>query len=287
MMGTFPIIAKNSFSSENRLQETAGGTERLNLSKEIIKYAEHFPNNLRWRDLVYFNFAPTLCFQIEYPRTKKFRPYFFFRRLGEFLLCMFALTFILKQYIEPIVKNSISNIKERSYSNMLERILKLSIPNVYAWLVMFYAIFHSFLNLVAEIIRFGDRKFYTDWWNAKSLGEYWRTWNLPVHNWFMRHMYTPLRRRGVDRTVAMLIVFLFSAFLHEYIIAFASGIYNFMAFFAMIGNVPIILFQGKFRKYLKDSQINNYIFWITFCFIGQPLSVLVYYYQYCDKHNLV
>jgi hypothetical protein len=30
--------------------------------------------------------------------------------------------------------------------------------------------FHFWLNIVAELLRFGDRRFYLDWWNACSLG---------------------------------------------------------------------------------------------------------------------
>jgi len=47
---------------------------------------------------------------------------------------------------------------------------------------MFYAMFHSWLNFTAELLRFGDRLFYKDWWNAETLDMYWRNWNLPVHN---------------------------------------------------------------------------------------------------------
>jgi diacylglycerol O-acyltransferase-1 len=34
------------------------------------------------------------------------------------------------------------------------------------------------LNIVAELMCFGDREFYKDWWNAKTVEEYWRMWNM-------------------------------------------------------------------------------------------------------------
>lgn len=37
---------------------------------------------------------------------------------------------------------------------------------------MFYCFFHLWLNIIAEVLRFGDRTFYKDWWNAESLGVY-------------------------------------------------------------------------------------------------------------------
>lgn len=38
------------------------------------------------------------------------------------------------------------------------------IPNHIIWLLFFYWFFHSSLNFMAEILRFGDREFYRDWW---------------------------------------------------------------------------------------------------------------------------
>jgi diacylglycerol O-acyltransferase-1 len=78
----------------------------------------------------------------------------------------------------PTIKNSIKYIHNDDYFNIIERILKLAIPTVYGWIIMFYAFFHSWLNLWAEITKYGDRKFYKDWWNSLYLDEYWRTWNL-------------------------------------------------------------------------------------------------------------
>ncbi len=78
----------------------------------------------------------------------------------------------------PTVKNSMKYIQNDDYFNLIERILKLAIPNVYCWIIMFYAFFHSWLNLLAELNRLGDRTFYRDWWNSLYLDEYWRTWNL-------------------------------------------------------------------------------------------------------------
>lgn len=38
------------------------------------------------------------------------------------------------------------------------------IPNHLIWLIFFYWLFHSCLNAVAELMQFGDREFYRDWW---------------------------------------------------------------------------------------------------------------------------
>ncbi|EEQ97453.1 sterol o-acyltransferase, putative, partial [Perkinsus marinus ATCC 50983] len=76
-----------------------------------------------------------------------------------------------------------------------ERILKLAVPNLYLWLLMFFTLFHTWMNILAELTRFGDREFYLDWWNSVNIREYWQKWNLPVHYFILRHMYIPMRRQ--------------------------------------------------------------------------------------------
>ena len=51
----------------------------------------------------------------------------------------------------------------------MTRTLKLAVPNIAIWLLFFYAYFHAFMNACAEVLRFGDRQFYRDWWNAPNV----------------------------------------------------------------------------------------------------------------------
>ncbi len=50
-----------------------------------------------------------------------------------------------------------------NWVRLSERLLKLALPNTYCWLVMFYMLFHLWLNILAELVSFGDREFYKDW----------------------------------------------------------------------------------------------------------------------------
>ena len=77
-----------------------------------------------------------------------------------------------------------------------ERVLKLALPNHLIWLIFFYLLFHSFLNTTGEVLSFADRNFYSDWWNADDLFQFWKMWNLPVHRWAVRHLFKPILRRG-------------------------------------------------------------------------------------------
>ncbi|CAK7352566.1 unnamed protein product [Dovyalis caffra] len=104
-------------------------------AQSVSPYADN-PPDANFKSLIYFMVAPTLCYQ----------------------------------YINPIVQNSQHPLK----GNLLyaiERVLKLSVPNLYVWLCMFYCFFHLWLNILAELLRFGDREFYKDWWNARTVQE--------------------------------------------------------------------------------------------------------------------
>ena len=121
--------------------------------------------------------------------------------------------------------------------------LRISVPAAYLWLIMFYSFFHSYMNLWAELTMFADRRFYSDWWNAADLSEYWRKWNFPIHSFLIRHVYFPLRRRKVNKALALFLTFFVSAVAHEYLIVGIFRVCNLIAFTIMIINVPIMTLQ--------------------------------------------
>lgn len=190
--------------------------------------------------------------------------------------------FIIEQYINPIVRNSQHPLK----GNLLyaiERVLKLSVPNLYVWLCMFYCFFHLWLNILAELLRFGDREFYKDWWNAKTVEEYWRMWNMPVHKWMVRHIYFPCLRHGIPKGAALLIAFTVSAIFHELCIAVPCHIFKFWAFIGIMFQVPLVLITNYLQNRFRNSMVGNMIFWCFFCIFGQPMCVLLYYHDLMNR----
>mmetsp|Transcript_16975 Transcript_16975/g.16846 ORF Transcript_16975/g.16846 Transcript_16975/m.16846 type:complete len:95 (-) Transcript_16975:39-323(-) len=84
------------------------------------------------------------------------------------LFCLALQLIIMQQYMLPILVNARIMLKEsqswhQSALILAERILKLAVPNLYCWLLMFFTLFHTWLNILAELTRFGDREFYLDW----------------------------------------------------------------------------------------------------------------------------
>ncbi|XP_062178916.1 diacylglycerol O-acyltransferase 1-2-like isoform X2 [Phragmites australis] len=252
------------------------------LSRSIEKGATHVnsidPENIKdptFNSLVYFMLAPTLCYQPSYPRTTFIRKGWVIRQIVKCLVFTGLMGFIVEQYINPIVKNSKHPLKG-NFLNAIERVLKLSIPTLYVWLCMFYCFFHLWLNILAELLRFGDREFYKDWWNAKTVEE-------PVHKWIIRHIYFPCIRNGLSKGVAILISFLVSAVFHEICIAVPCHIFKFWAFFGIMFQIPLIFLTRYLQDKFKNIMVGNMIFWFFFSILGQPMCVLLYYHDVMNR----
>lgn len=175
-----------------------------------------YPNNLTLKDLYYFMFAPTLCYELDFPRSPCIRKGFLIRRCGEILVLLSLQYCLGQQWMLPILGTIDRPLSQYSTLQNIERILRLAIPNHLLWLAFFYVYFHSTLNLFAELLCFGDRLFYRDWWNATDLHEFWSRWNTIVHDFCKRHIYKPLVvHYGFNSFIGSLVVFIISAFFHE------------------------------------------------------------------------
>lgn len=177
-----------------------------------------YPQNITIQNLSYFWFAPTLVYQPVYPRTSHIRWPFVAKRVLELCGLSVFIWLTSAQYATPVLRNSLDKIALLDWMSIVERVMKLSTISLVIWLAGFFALFQSALNALAEVMRFGDREFYTDWWNSPSVGAYWRSWNRPVYLFMKRHIFSPLVGRGWSPFAASVLVFTFSGVLHELLV---------------------------------------------------------------------
>jgi len=248
-----------------------------------------YPQNINMKNLCYFWWAPTLVYQPAYPRTDKIRWGFVFKRLAELAGLSIVIWIASAQYAAPLLQNSLDKMLTLNFTSIVERVMKLSTISVFCWLCGFFALFQSALNALAEIMRFGDREFYGDWWNVSSIRTYWTTWNKPVTNFMRRHIYTPLVGRGVPPAVAQVIVFLFSGILHEMLVGVPTHNVIGVAFVGMMIQIPLILVTDVVQKWrwIQGKVAGNMIFWVSFCLVGQPLAALLYFFAWQAKYGSV
>ncbi|CAI5957624.1 unnamed protein product [Closterium sp. NIES-64] len=237
-----------------------------------------YPLNLTVGNLCYFMAAPTLCYQLGYPRAPHVRKGWLLQQVVKLLTFTGLVLFIIEQYINPIIKNSQHPLKGHSLYS-IERVLKLSIPTLYVWLGIFFCFFHLWLNILGELLCFGDREFYRDWWNAKTIEEYWKLWNMPVHRWMVRHIYFPCLSIGLTKPLAVFVVFFLSAVFHEVLIGIPCHMFRLWAFLGMIFQIPLVWITNYLYQKFQNPMVGNMLFWFFFCIVGQPACVLLYYHD--------
>lgn len=243
-----------------------------------------YPKNLSVSHFIRYMCVPTFCYQHSYPSTDQIRPFYLLKRVLEgFLLFLFT-SYLMSQHAMKIAETSLPYFMEWNTRKIIEKTLHMAVPAAYIWLGNFYLIFHTYLNFWAELTMFADRRFYSDWWNSSNLGEYWQKWNMPIHNFLLRHIYLPLRRLGISSSYCLLATFTFSAFFHEYVVVGIFSVVNGIAFTLMMVCVPIIAVQRAFKNRISGNT-NNILFWLGYLVIGQPFGILYIHYQiHYQKH---
>uniref|UniRef100_A0A7S3CIE8 O-acyltransferase n=1 Tax=Strombidium rassoulzadegani TaxID=1082188 RepID=A0A7S3CIE8_9SPIT len=259
-------------------------TERtiFGVDEQLYEEALTYPKCLHLKHFMRYTFMPTYCFQLSFPLKEKRDWCLIFKRVVESLIALFLVVYLFYQHIVPVCEESVPYFEQGDYFRIMICVFNVSIPGSYIWVMLFYLVFHAWTNLLAECTRFADKRFYSDWWNAGNLNEYWRKWNHPIHNWLVRHVYYPLIRRGLSQNVSKLLTFMVSAAAHEYIVVGTFRVFNMIAFTFMLVNAPLMQIQRQLRNVVSKNT-NNLMFWLGYTAIGQPTAILVCYYQTVKK----
>ncbi|KLJ11390.1 sterol O-acyltransferase [Blastomyces silverae] len=237
-----------------------------------------YPQNLTLYNYVDYLLCPTLCYELEYPRTKEIRwMEVFFKTLAVFG-CIFLLTHVSEEFIVPVLDESAERMQGLSSKSekalvLAEAISFLLLPFMITFLLVFLVIFEYTLNAFAEITRFADRKFYADWWNSCDWLEFSREWNIPVHHFLRRHVYFSSLTH-FSNSKAMFITFLVSSIGHELVMACITKKIRGYGFLAMMMQLPIVAVQRS--KFVRGRKVlNNVCFWISMI-IGLSLMCALY-----------
>ncbi|KKY20992.1 putative sterol o-acyltransferase [Phaeomoniella chlamydospora] len=261
----------NSESEEekDRTKEAQLSGLRTDLAGELTSPLGQvtYPHNLTYANYADFIFCPTLCYELEYPRVQSINWMELFWKVLAVFGCIFLLIITSEDFIVPVLAESAVHLKsvDRFFPEkaliLAETISWLLFPFMVIFLLVFLVIFEYLLGAFAEVTRFADRHFYSDWWNSADWLEFSREWNVPVHHFLRRHVYFS-SRSYFSNGVAMFITFLVSAFGHELIMGCITKKLRGYGFVAMMLQLPIVAVQRS--KYVRGNWIfNNATFWAS------------------------
>lgn len=225
-----------------------------------------YPANLTVTNYIDYLFCPTLCYELEYPRTDNIVWSELCYKVLAVFGCIFLLTITSEEFILPVMIESAVRLESISFPLetllvLAESISMLLFPFMVTFLLVFLVIFEYVLGAMAEITRFADRRFYNDWWNSTDWLEFSREWNIPVHHFFRRHVYQSSRPH-IGRPMATLITFLISAIGHEIVMGCITKKLRGYGFLAQMSQLPIVMIQRT--KFMKGKKVlNNVCFWCS------------------------
>lgn len=135
----------------------------------------------------YFFLAPTLVYRDSYPKTRRIRLNIVLKNVLSFFILIFYLWCVFKALCIPIFKHTVND--PGNLRQFIASVIFSTVSGIICLLTLFYGILHCWLNIFGELLKFGDRLFYEDWWNVKDFAEYYRKWNIVVHEFLYYYVY--------------------------------------------------------------------------------------------------
>ncbi|KAG0429123.1 hypothetical protein HPB47_023930 [Ixodes persulcatus] len=213
------------------------------------------------------------------PRTPKVRWGLVLWYLGQFLACFLLYSVVLNHFIKDLFRDA----GKESFQLLgftLTGCAIMLLGSISMFLV-FYGFLHCWLNIFAEAMRFGDRLFYLDWWNSTTYGDFYRSWNLVVHDWLFNYVYRDAYRAfNRNKKYSMLVVFFLSAVVHEYILAVTYRFF-FPVILVVFGTLGVAF---VFITKKKTARFWNVFLWITLI-AGWGLIVIFYTVEFYSRIN--
>lgn len=224
----------------------------------------------------YYLFAPTLIYRDSYPKIdRSIRWKNLSVHLFDFFGSIVYTAVIFKAFCVPEFRSASKNITNSQA--VLLSWFRSMLPGTMVFLLIFFAVMHSWFSIFAEILNFADRKFYDDWWNAKDFGTFYRKISVNVYEWLHTYVFMDIQRFTNNRigpTMARIIVFLFSGILTEVIIDFSLGFFFPYIFF-------VVAMPGAFMISFNNrvSRFYNVLVW-TFLIVMMGLIIMLYSLEY-------
>ncbi|KAI9699606.1 MAG: hypothetical protein M1820_007106 [Bogoriella megaspora] len=266
-----PSPMRSTIDGTDLSSPTKGLVESLreDLALELTSPLGHvtYPANLTTYNYADYLCCPTLCYELEYPRTDGIQYMELFYKSLAVFGCIFLMTVATEAFVIPVLDESAIRLQKTKTLGegsliLAETISTLLFPFMVIFLLVFLVIFEYVLGAFAEITCFADRRFYSDWWNSTDWLEFSREWNIPVHHFFRRHVYSASRGAHLSRPVATVITFLISALAHELVMFCITKKLRGYGFVAMMLQMPIVMVQRS--KWVRGrTLLNNVLFWCS------------------------
>lgn len=236
---------------------------KINPKKEILNY-------------IFFLYAPTIIYRDVYPRIKKmnYQSIFF-----HFINLVFGLIFnflIFELKLIPYFNDTTLSFLNKD--NILQTLVDFIIISKLVLFTLFFTFSHSYLNLFAELLRFGDRKFYKGFWNSNTPVKFYNKIIYNMYEFFMYYISLLSTNYLGKQFTKCVRILLFSAYLEYLLICSLGYFYPIVTVLMLIAHLI-----SYFMEPFKHEKL-TLLCWILLSF-GFGILVLISLTEYFVHHH--
>ncbi|KAJ8128881.1 hypothetical protein O1611_g4750 [Lasiodiplodia mahajangana] len=151
------------------------------LKGKAILPSHYYPNNVTFWNHYEYIMLPTVVYELQYPRSDSINSLYVAEKAAATFGVIFVMIMVSQTFIYPVVMRTVA-MKEMGYTTaqrfaefpwllsdlvfpfMMEYLVGL---NHHArFMLAWYLIWETVLNILAELTFFADRSFYDAWWNS-------------------------------------------------------------------------------------------------------------------------
>ncbi len=258
------IIAEESSNKSCILIDNGDEELKINFKNTII--------SKEIKNFFYFYYVPTLIYRDAYPRIKKIN---FFMILIHFINLNFSITFlflIIELKFFPLIQDKNFDFLKNDF---IRTLVTFCLYSMILLFVIFFGFFHSYFNLLAEILRFGDKNFYSDFFNSLNPNDFMLKLSN-YYNDFFEFYLTKILQDYIPRELGKIILYVFFI---EYILS--SSMNNFCPVF---GLTIVFCYLASFPFKLIEIHQKQFLNWLFVTFFT-GFSVLVLFIEYIIRFN--
>jgi len=275
-MKVHAFVTENYSRGKRRKLALALGSSGTDEKTVPLSGPQEMPLDEGWPSLkqfIYFMFCPSLLYRDTYPRAPSRSWLKVLNHLLHGLAAIYITNLMFAFYIQP--SYAAIDYTKAKWLQLLSRLFFASIWGGVSLLMLFYGLLHCWMNMWSEAMMFGDRRFYANWWNSQNMAEYYRNWNLVVHEWLYAYVYRDvalLVGKPWGLQLSQTLVFFLSAACHEYWFGVALR-----QFYPIIFTLYFI-FGGVFffvSRLIRSPSVWNLMMWFNLL-IGTGLFISCY-----------
>ncbi|GJQ87545.1 hypothetical protein Trydic_g4817 [Trypoxylus dichotomus] len=242
------------------------------VAPRVLRYKPHSDQTLELPTITKYldyNLLPTLVYKDSYPRKKEINIKFAMNRFFEMFCMIWLMSFVYEKHYVNIFQQS--GLTKIDWTHFWSSLFNNYICGAEVLFFLFFVLLHSYYNGMAELTKFADRQFYSDWWTSNDFGEFYRKWHSATQDWLYVYIYKDVKDHITPNSNVLpkLAVIFVSAVIHEYIIlVILEQMFPMMFLFMIVSTTP-----SMFCK-VKDPRF-NILFHLNY---GIAMNLLVHFY---------